>query len=120
MSWKVENKRNTKRQKANENIESNINHKQKLRVLGKTNNTASQRSKIKGTSTLEKDRDLNNTHTFTLYTQWNCLHFKHQVWYIYPLIHWLATSRNQKKTNKQTQQNTVHILKCSYYNRIKL
>ena len=102
MSWKVENKRNTKRQKANENIESNINHKQKLRVLGKTNNTASQRSKIKGTSTLEKDRDLNNTHTFTLYTQWNCLHFKHQVWYIYPLIHWLATSRNQKKTNKQT------------------
>ena len=67
MSWKVENKRNTKRQKANENIESNINHKQKLRVLGKTNKTASQRSKIKGTSTLEKDRDLNNTHTFTLY-----------------------------------------------------
>lgn len=97
MSWKVENKRNTKRQKANENIEGNINHRQKLRqtVLSKTNKTASQRSKVKGTSTLEKDRDLKHTHTFTLYTQWSlCIHFKHQTWYIYPLIHWLATSRN--------------------------
>ena len=96
-SWKVENKRNTKRQKANENIESNINHRQKLRqtVLSKTNKTASQRSKVNRTSTLEKDMDLNNTRTFTLYTQWSlCIHFKHQTWYIYPLIYWLATSRN--------------------------
>ena len=60
---KDENKK--KRQEANGTIESNVNYKQKLRqaALSKTNKAASQRSKIKGTSTLEKNRDLNNTHT---------------------------------------------------------
>lgn len=69
MSWKVENKRNTKRQKANENIEGNINHRQKLRqtVLSKTNKTASQRSKVKGTSTLEKEGFKTHTHIHTVY-----------------------------------------------------
>lgn len=45
-----------KRQEVNGSIESNVNYKQKLSqtALSKTNKAASQRSKIKGTSTLEK------------------------------------------------------------------